>query len=379
MKKQPDGLRIDGDDHPCRTLSLLPGILKLTAFTATFLTLVRPAIAAETLPASAGRSLTVRTAFTQPEGWFRSDEGRRAMDNVLSNQSSRGGWPKNTNTAAFRFTGDPAKIQGTFDNGATTGELRLLARAFNATQESKYGSAVLKGIDHVLEAQYPTGGWPQYYPPGQGYHRHITYNDDAMRRLMELLRDVATAKDFAFVDDTRRKAAQTSFDRGIVCIVKCQIKVNGKLTVWCAQHDEVNLEPRPARTFELVSLSGAESAGLLQLLMSLEKPSPEVVLAVHAGARWFESSKLTGIRQTVVNRDKKIVSDPQAPPLWARFYEIETNRPIFSGRDSVKKYDLSEIESERRNGYAWYGSWGNAVAERYAAWKQKKPENPPGR
>ena len=66
---------------------------------------------------------------------------------------------------------------------------------------------------------------------------------------------------------------------------------------------------------------------------------------------------------------------PNAPPLWARFYEIETNRPIFSGRDSVKKYDIAEIESERRNGYAWYGSWGEGVAKRYGQWKQQWPEN----
>jgi PelA/Pel-15E family pectate lyase len=49
-----------------------------------------------------------------------------------------------------------------------------------------------------------------------------------------------------------------------------------------------------------------------------------------------------------------VVPDATAPPLWARFYEIGTNRPIFSGRDSVVKYQLSEIEYERRTGYRWY-------------------------
>jgi PelA/Pel-15E family pectate lyase len=77
----------------------------------------------------------------------------------------------------------------------------------------------------------------------------------------------------------------------------------------------------------------------------------------------------------VLDGDKKIVRDDSAPPLWARFYEIETDRPIFAGRDGVKKYDLAEIEAERRNGYAWYGNWGTAVAERYAAWKRKWPES----
>ena len=80
-----------------------------------------------------------------------------------------------------------------------------------------------------------------------------------MRRLLEFLRDVASAEEFRFVADTRRAPARQAFDRGIDCIVKCQVRANGQLTAWCAQHDEVTLEPRPARSYELVSLSGAES------------------------------------------------------------------------------------------------------------------------
>ena len=43
-------------------------------------------------------------------------------------------------------------------------------------------------------------------------------------------------------------------------------------------------------------------------------------------------------------------------------------RPIFSGRDSVIKYDIAQIEPERRNGYAWYGGWGAKVAVRCSTW-----------
>jgi PelA/Pel-15E family pectate lyase len=63
------------------------------------------------------------------------------------------------------------------------------------------------------------------------------------------------------------------------------------------------------------------------------------------------------------------VKDPNAPPLWARFYEIGTNRPFFCGRDGVKKYDIAEIESERRNGYAWYGAWPARLPQEFAQWK----------
>jgi PelA/Pel-15E family pectate lyase len=308
---------------------------------------------------------------SNPDEWYRSPEGRRITTNILSWQAAQGDWPKNGDTTTQPFVGDPAMRKGTFDNGATTGELRFLARAYRATQGAPLLAALQNGLDLILKAQYPTGGWPQSYPPDQKYHRHITFNDDAMVRLMRLLRDVATSADFAFVDQGRRAAAQRGFDRGVQCILKCQIIVNGKPTVWCAQHDEEDYSPRPARMYELISLSGGESAGILELLMSLNNPSPEVVRAVEGGVRWYEAAKLTGIRQTKVNGDTKIIRDPTAPPLWARFYEIETNRPIFAGRDGLKKYDIAEIESERRNGYDWYGEWGGRVETLYADWKQK--------
>ena len=48
---------------------------------------------------------------------------------------------------------------------------------------------------------------------------------------------------FSFVDESRRSAAGQGFGSGIQCILKCQIKVNGKLTIWCAQHDETRSNP----------------------------------------------------------------------------------------------------------------------------------------
>jgi len=246
------------------------------------------------------------------------------------------------------------------------GELRFLARAWRVTKDERYPAAFQKGFDYILNAQYPTGGWPQSYPPGNKYPRHITFNDDAMVRLLTFLRDAAK---YEFLDADRRQAAQKSFDRGIACILKCQVVVNGAPTVWCQQHDEITLEPRPARTYELVSLSGAESVGILRLLMSLDNPGPEVIRAVNAGVAWFFSAKLTGIRVDTVNGDKIVVKDPNAPPLWARFYEIGTNRPFFCGRDGVKKYTIAEIEAERRNGYAWYGTWPVRLPAEHAKWK----------
>jgi pectate lyase len=312
--------------------------------------------------------------------WFRGEEAARVAAHILSFQSDLGGWPKNVDTTAAPYTGERKDLRPTFDNDATTDELRFLARIYNATSGERYRKAIDRGLDYVLKAQYPTGGWPQFYPPPEkSYHRHITFNDNAMVRLLEFLREVHSSKGYAFVEADRRKVARQAFDRGVECILKCQIKVDGKLTAWCAQHDEEDYRPRPGRSYELASLSGAESVGIVRLLMSLEEPSPEVVRAVEAAVAWFESARVKGLRVAVVKdeksptgKNKVVVKDPDAPPLWARFYEINTNRPLFADRDGVARYDLAEIGYERRNGYAWLGNWPQRLLEKeYPAWKAK--------
>jgi PelA/Pel-15E family pectate lyase len=315
----------------------------------------------------------------KPGDWYGSPEAAQTAAIILSWQAVEGGWPKNVDTVSAPFTGDPSTLHSTFDNGATTYELRYLAKMFNATKDEKYRAAFLKGLDLILKAQYPNGGWPQYYPLGKDYSTHITFNDGAMERLMLLTRDVSREPEFAFVDAERRAHCKKEFDRGIDCILKCQVKVNGKLTVWCAQHDEHDFSPAKARTFELVSLSGAESVGLVELLMSLEHPSPRVIDAVNSAVAWFERSKIPGIRVedgkqagTPRGFERFVVEDPTAPPMWARFYDIPTNQPIFVDRDSIPKSKITDIGIERRTGYKWLGYWPKDLLEKdYPRWKAK--------
>jgi pectate lyase len=308
----------------------------------------------------------------KPDAWYASEDGRKTTANILSWQSPQGAWPKNNDTSEKPYSGSREKIEGTFDNKATTDELRYLAKAYRATRDEACKSAFLRGFDHILKAQYPNGGWPQHVPAKKSdYGRHVTFNDGAMVRLMEFLGEVAAGDAYSFVDSDRRAAARAAVDRGIDCIVKCQIVVAGKPTVWCAQHDEVTLAPAKARAYELPSLSGSESAGIVRFLMDVEKPSPAVVSAVKSAVAWFEKAKLEGIRIEKVNGDRQVIKDASAPPQWARFYDLETGQPFFCDRDGVKKSQLSEIGRERRNGYAWYGSWGESVIREYQKWPHR--------
>jgi pectate lyase len=307
----------------------------------------------------------------QPNDWFQSDEGKSTIENVLSWQTDNGDWPKNFDTTAVRFIAGEKKPSGTFDNGASCGKLRLLARAFRITGDVRYQKAFDLGFNHILDAQYTNGGWPQFFPLSKSYSRHITFNDGTMIRLMQFLRDVTTEDDFDFLGSEQRNAAASAIDRGVNCILKCQVIVNAVPTVWCAQHDADSLVPTRARAYEHPSLSGAESAGVLRFLMSIDNPSPEVIRAVNAGVAWYEAAEIEGFRYNKSKCGPALTEDSGAGDLWARFYEIDSNRPIFSDRDGVVKYNLDEVGSERRGGYTWYGNWGDAVLKAYSKWPHR--------
>jgi pectate lyase len=327
-------------------------------------------------PATAGSATKY---LKNSEQWFSTDEAAKIANNIMSYQSPLGGFPKNIDTTSKPYIGNKEGLKPTFDNGATVDELRFLARYYRATKEAAAKASFLRGFDYIIGAQYPNGGFPQTYPPGNGYHKYITFNDSTMVRLLEFLQETAESQTYDFLDDLRRAKAKTAFDRGIDCILKCQIRVNGKLTAWCAQHDEITLEPRGARTFELPSLSGAESVGIVRLLMSVRNPSTNIIVAVRSAVEWFETAKIKGIKivemkdeKSPSGKDKRVVEAAAAPPIWARFYEIGTNRPIFADRDGVKRYKLSEIGYERRNGYGWYGYWAEKLLEKeYPEWEKE--------
>jgi len=270
-----------------------------------------------------------------------------------------------------------SEVDSTIDNGATYTQLKYLARVYGAKADDRYKQAFINGVEYLLKAQYANGGWPQFFPLHHGYYTHITYNDDAMTGVLGLLRDIAKKKSpYGFVDDALRVRASTAVDRGVEVILKTQVVVDGKLTVWCAQHDEVTFKPAAARAFEPVSLSGLESVGIVRFLMKIEHPSQRVIDAIESAVAWFEKTRINGYRwqetPTANGFDRELIRDANSGPLWARFYEIGTNRPIFAGRDSVIRYDVSQIEAERRNGYRWYTDEPERLLKvDYAIWRAK--------
>jgi PelA/Pel-15E family pectate lyase len=336
--------------------------------------------------------------LNRPASWYGESEARRIAGIIVSFQTPAGGWSKNLDltqhqrapgeefapnnkshylgTADFDLARDAHwEYVGTFDNDATITEMRFLAKVIAAAgtnQSASYRKAFMHGLDYIFAAQYPNGGWPQVWPLQGGYHDAITCNDNAMLNVLTLLQDVSgTSGEFAFVPKKYCARATASLQRGIACVLASQIVENGHRTVWCQQHDMLTLQPASARNYEMPSQASGESAELVMLLMEQPAPSLEIIAAVNAAAAWFEKTKIYDIAFKFDYGDgRHLVPAPGNGPIWARYYEIGTDCPIFGDRDKSIHDNVNEISEERRNGYSWYNDTPKRMLEHYADWKK---------
>lgn len=317
------------------------------------------------------------------------EETDAVAERMLIYQRENGGWPQPggdpinyqkelSEEQKSKIKKDKKKTDTTIDDQATTREINYLAEAYARTRNRRYLTAAENGVDYLLWAQHSSGGWGQFFPDTTGYRKHITFNDNAMIDVLEVMRAVATRRDgFSALRPELAQAAQNAIDRGIKCILRCQYVQNGTLTAWCAQHDRDTFRPAKARSFELPSLSGSESVGIVRFLMGIENPGPEIKNAINAAVTWFEKVKIQDMDTRLVRDDQgkaidRIIFPSPGKVIWARFYDLETNRPFFTGRDSQPKSDLKDVETERRVGYSYYGDYaGKLLTQEYPKWKQK--------
>ncbi|MEY4385954.1 MAG: hypothetical protein RLY20_1237 [Verrucomicrobiota bacterium] len=330
--------------------------------------------------------------------WFAGAEARRITDIIVSFQTPAGGWGKNMdfsnhvresgesfapdNSSRFVGTNDYELLGeqrwsyvGTIDNGATTTQLRFLAKVITAGKPTAtYEHAFERGVEYLLAAQNPNGGWPQVWPLQGGYHDGITYNDGAMLNVLRLLQDVAAGgKEFSFTSHALRKRAAASVTNGMQCILATQVIENGQRAVWCQQHDALTLLPTSARNYEMPSLCSGESAGILGFLMELPKPDSNVVAAVRGAVAWFERTQIRDAAfRKVANEGRMLVPAPGSGPLWARYYEVGTDKPIFGDRDKSIHDVVDDISRERRDGYAWFTDNPKDVLKRFQKWNAAK-------
>ncbi|WP_421936675.1 pectate lyase [Phenylobacterium sp.] len=311
--------------------------------------------------------------LSKPARWYATPEARHIADVIVSFQSPAGGWGKNAPRTAVRQPGQPFSAEkdyvGTLDNDATVTELRFLARVITAGGEAPYRDSFVRGVRWLLAAQYPNGGWPQVWPLVGGYHDAVTFNDDAMVAALSLLGDIAKGQgDYAFAAPALRADAEAAWRRGLAALLKSQVVRDGRPTGWPQQADAVTLAPVGARNFEPAALASAESAGILAyLITAFPTPPPEVAHAIGGGVTWLRGAAIAdkAWRAPAPGEARRLVDQPGAAPLWARYYDLATGRPIFGDRDRTIHDDVHDLSAERRNGYAWFTTAPAKVLKAY--------------
>jgi PelA/Pel-15E family pectate lyase len=335
--------------------------------------------------------------------WYSTPEARHIAEMILLFQTPAGGWGKNLdmgkeprhlgeayapdNVSKFLAPGDfdtPSESDwnyvGTIDNDATTTQMNFLAKYITFGRSADVGTyqiAFMRGMEYLFAAQYPNGGWPQVWPLEGGYHDAITYNDDAMAHVVELMRKVADARDeFSFVQQSIRDRAESSFGHGIQCILASQIVDKGTRTVWPQQADALTFKPVSGRNYELPAQGASESASLLLLLMNdLPHPTAAEQRAIRAAGLWFWKTAIYGQSWTGTSEGRELVDKPGAGPIWARYYQIGTDKPVFGDRDKSIHDNVSELSAERRNGYSWYSADAQRALDRFDKWSTEHPES----
>lgn len=272
----------------------------------------------------------------------------------------------------IKATGDD---HATIDNNATSREINALIKAYSTTKNPEYLKSAEKGISYLLLMQYKNGGFPQYYPNSGLYRKQVTYNDNAMINALTVLYNVAEGKnDFDAVDSKLKEKSKIAVQKGIECILKTQVLQKGTPTIWGDQYNEITLQPDKARAFEPISLATGESVGIIRFLM-LQPVTPEVEKSIKSAVKWFKQNKIEGYSYNVSKVNGKAVrtlAEDKNSVIWARFYDINSNKPLFGDRDGSVKYNYNEVSEERRNGYSWFGDFADKLINKeYPKWLEK--------
>lgn len=314
-------------------------------------------------PGTPSMGLTFLRAYevTKDEWYLRA--AKDAAMALVNGQLESGGWDYYIDFSAespHRYRQgehrDRAKNTTTFDDQTTQSAIRFLMEFLITAPAEAHGpiaECAEYALAKVVEAQYPTGAWPQRYDGkqrdpqdypikratipeeypreylGKSYQSRYTLNDGAQRNCVLLMLEA--------YEKLGKKQFLHAAEKGGEFLILSQLPP--PQAGWAQQYN-FDMEPAWARAFEPPALSAKESAGAVQTLIDLylATGNERYLQPIPAAIEWFERSML-GSKQ------------------WARMYELGTNRPIYGDRDGTIHFSIEELSRERREGYGWEGQF----------------------
>jgi len=235
----------------------------------------------------------------------------------------------------------------TLDDDTTQSALSFLMAVDRVAKDAPIHEAVELGLEALLKAQLPKGGWPQVFgrpPPEQRYATYVriepdgtrtthkrptrywhyyTFNDgainDCVRVMLEAWRQ--------YRQERYLEAARRAGD--FIVLSQLSAPQQG----WAQQYD-LEVRPEWARRFEPPAVCSAVTARNVRTLVEiyLATGDERYLKPIPAAIEWLERSRLPGNR-----------------PRWARFYELASNRPLYFTR----KYELTYEPNDLPTHYAF--------------------------
>lgn len=276
-------------------------------------------------------------------------------------QSEMGGWSYTGSVAGLSKDVFPhptfVGLCCTFDDNTTQGALSFLMHLDQYIDRSWLTDAIGRGLSFIIRAQFDDGAWPQWYPLRGKYSDYYTFNDGAINdNIAVLLRAYDLYNDQRFL---------SSAIRGGKFIIASQLPEPSP--GWAEQYNW-NLEPAWARSFEPPAVSAKITAGNLRTLMDLYiyTKDERFLKPCDAAISWLERVKLPPKDRYYSwdGYELRWMSKLEigSEDVWARFYEIGTNKPIYVDEEG----QLLGSPDNAYKGYTWEGVWDiPKIIERY--------------
>ncbi|MHB8902727.1 MAG: pectate lyase [Thermoguttaceae bacterium] len=330
-------------------------------------------------PGTPAVGLAFLEAYRAAGDEFYLELARQAGRCLVRGQLRSGGWDyriafgeKERARYAYRVEsaseGKSLRNTSTLDDNVTQAALRLLMALDQAapTKEGPIHEAAMTGLETLLKVQFPIGAWPQRFegPPEPGkypvlrasypdawsreypkvdYQDYYTFNDNAMSDVIDVMFEAAEV----YGDRRYREAAQRAGDFMLMA------QMPEPQPGWAQQYDS-QMHPAWARKFEPPSITGGESQGVMRTLMRIYR-------------RTGDRKYLVPIPRALEYYRKSLRPDGRL----ARFYELQTNRPLYFTKD----YQLTYSDADMPTHYAFVvGSDLDSLEREYQRLLQLPPD-----
>lgn len=87
---------------------------------------------------------------------------------------------------------------------------------------------------------------------------------------------------------------------------------------------------------------------------------------------WFKDKQIKNTQMIQSSEGVQLLRQQGALALWARFYDVEQQQPLFVDRDCTVVSSMDLLSVERQHGDGWYQSNANFVLKAYPLWKARR-------